>query len=56
VTRDSATALLALENVACVCGSWMVPPEQLEAEDWEGIERLAREASALAKRTDHFLP
>ncbi len=31
-------------QVLAVGGSWMAKPDLVEAEDWEGIERLAREA------------
>ncbi len=37
---------LALPNVVCVGGSWLVPPEALAAEDWSAITRLAREVTA----------
>ncbi|MFJ9628303.1 bifunctional 4-hydroxy-2-oxoglutarate aldolase/2-dehydro-3-deoxy-phosphogluconate aldolase [Streptomyces sp. NPDC101175] len=44
---DSAPEYLALPNVGCVGGSWMVPADALAARDWGRIEALAREASAL---------
>src|ERR1700761_4651638 len=47
VTRTSAPDYLALPNVVCVSGSWVAPPDMLEAGDWRGIEALAREAAAL---------
>ena len=34
---------LALENVACVGGSWLAPSSVLDEEDWESITRLARQ-------------
>jgi 2-dehydro-3-deoxyphosphogluconate aldolase/(4S)-4-hydroxy-2-oxoglutarate aldolase len=37
---------LSLDNVACVGGSWIVPPESIEQEDWETITRLAEKAVA----------
>ncbi len=40
---------LALPNVACVGGSWVVPAELIQKQDWDGIEALAAEAVALAK-------
>jgi 2-dehydro-3-deoxyphosphogluconate aldolase/(4S)-4-hydroxy-2-oxoglutarate aldolase len=43
----SAPAYLALPNVACVGGSWPLPPEAVAARDWARIEALAREAAAL---------
>ncbi len=44
---DSAADYLALPNVPCVGGSWMLPPEAVRARDWERVERLAREAARL---------
>lgn len=38
---------LALPNVVCVGGSWMVPKAAVAAGDWAAIGRLAREAAAL---------
>ncbi len=35
---------LALDNVACVGGSWMVKADMIENGQWEEIERLARAA------------
>ncbi|MGW1888825.1 bifunctional 4-hydroxy-2-oxoglutarate aldolase/2-dehydro-3-deoxy-phosphogluconate aldolase [Streptomyces sp. NPDC002004] len=43
----SAPAYLALGNVGCVGGSWMVPGTAVAAGDWGRIEALAREAAAL---------
>ena len=40
---------LALPNVACVGGSWMVPADALKAGDWQRIGDLAREAAALKR-------
>lgn len=48
VTLEKARAYLALENVLCVGGSWVAPPDKIKAGDWSGIEALAREAAALA--------
>jgi 2-dehydro-3-deoxyphosphogluconate aldolase / (4S)-4-hydroxy-2-oxoglutarate aldolase len=42
-----AKTYLALPNVICVGGSWIMPPEALAAGDWAKVEALAREASAL---------
>jgi len=44
-----APAYLALPNVACVGGSWMVPADALAARDWARIGHLAREAAALPR-------
>ncbi len=37
---------LALKNVLCIGGSWLVPNEALEAGDWQRITQLASEAVA----------
>ncbi|MFG2328318.1 bifunctional 4-hydroxy-2-oxoglutarate aldolase/2-dehydro-3-deoxy-phosphogluconate aldolase [Streptomyces sp. NPDC048604] len=43
----SAPSYLALPNVGCVGGTWMLPPDALAAKDWSRVESLAREAAAL---------
>lgn len=45
---DSAPGYLALPNVGCVGGSWMIPADAVAARDWGRIEVLAREAAALS--------
>ncbi|WP_328944938.1 bifunctional 4-hydroxy-2-oxoglutarate aldolase/2-dehydro-3-deoxy-phosphogluconate aldolase [Streptomyces sp. NBC_00250] len=47
VSLASAPAYLALPNVGCVGGTWMLPPDALAARDWARVETLAREAAAL---------
>ncbi|WP_433547908.1 bifunctional 4-hydroxy-2-oxoglutarate aldolase/2-dehydro-3-deoxy-phosphogluconate aldolase [Streptomyces sp. CA-294286] len=47
ITPASAPAYLALPNVGCVGGTWMLPQEAIEAGDWARVESLAREAAAL---------
>ncbi|MDQ1019856.1 bifunctional 4-hydroxy-2-oxoglutarate aldolase/2-dehydro-3-deoxy-phosphogluconate aldolase [Streptomyces afghaniensis] len=44
----SAPDYLALPNVACVGGSWMLPQDAVAARDWGRVEALAREAAALS--------
>ncbi|MET7699733.1 bifunctional 4-hydroxy-2-oxoglutarate aldolase/2-dehydro-3-deoxy-phosphogluconate aldolase [Streptomyces sp. NPDC005485] len=44
---DSAPEYLALPNVGCVGGSWMLPGDAVAAKDWARVETLAREAAAL---------
>ncbi|MFI1027042.1 bifunctional 4-hydroxy-2-oxoglutarate aldolase/2-dehydro-3-deoxy-phosphogluconate aldolase [Streptomyces sp. NPDC020951] len=44
---DNAPEYLALPNVACVGGSWMLPADALAARDWSRIEELARAAASL---------
>lgn len=48
ITLHNAPEFLALPNVACVGGSWLVPADALAQGDWARITRLAREAAALA--------
>jgi len=38
---------LALANVLCIGGSWMVDPKLVEAEQWDEIASLSRECMAL---------
>jgi 2-dehydro-3-deoxyphosphogluconate aldolase/(4S)-4-hydroxy-2-oxoglutarate aldolase len=51
VTNANAADYLALENVASVAGSWMIPQPLIEAGDWAGIEALARDAAALGRES-----
>jgi 2-dehydro-3-deoxyphosphogluconate aldolase / (4S)-4-hydroxy-2-oxoglutarate aldolase len=50
IDAQKAGSYLALANVACVGGSWMVAPEIISAQDFAKVEQLAREASALGRR------
>ncbi|MEV8085957.1 bifunctional 4-hydroxy-2-oxoglutarate aldolase/2-dehydro-3-deoxy-phosphogluconate aldolase [Streptomyces nigra] len=45
----SAPDYLALPNVACVGGSWMLPADAVAARDWARVEALAREAAGLGR-------
>lgn len=47
IDAAKAKAYLALENVLCVGGSWMVPASALAAGDFARIEVLAREAAQI---------
>ncbi|HTN60301.1 MAG TPA: bifunctional 4-hydroxy-2-oxoglutarate aldolase/2-dehydro-3-deoxy-phosphogluconate aldolase [Devosia sp.] len=47
INADKAKTYLALSNVICVGGSWVMPADALAAGDFKRIEALAREASAL---------
>lgn len=47
ISLASAPSYLALPNVGCVGGSWMVPSDAIAAKDWVRVERLASEAAAL---------
>lgn len=48
VSSSNAAAYLALPNVCCVGGSWVVPADLVKNKDWAGITRLAAEAVKLA--------
>lgn len=47
ISRDTAPQYLALPNVACVGGSWVVPDDAVRSGDWSRIQALARDAAAL---------
>ncbi|GHB07638.1 ketohydroxyglutarate aldolase [Streptomyces tendae] len=47
ITPASAPEYLALPNVGCVGGSWMLPKDAVAGRDWGRVETLAREAAAL---------
>jgi 2-dehydro-3-deoxyphosphogluconate aldolase/(4S)-4-hydroxy-2-oxoglutarate aldolase len=49
VTLQNAPDLLALPNVVCVGGSWLVPTVAIEQGDWSRVTRLAMETAALRK-------
>ncbi len=49
VTLQNAHEFLALPNVVCVGGSWLVPPDALAQGDWARITELARATQALKK-------
>ncbi|MES4833809.1 bifunctional 4-hydroxy-2-oxoglutarate aldolase/2-dehydro-3-deoxy-phosphogluconate aldolase, partial [Streptomyces anthocyanicus] len=48
ITPASAPEYLALPNVGCVGGSWMLPKDAIAGRDWARVEALAREAAALS--------
>ncbi len=47
VTLQNAAELLALPNVLCVGGSWLVPADALAQGDWARITQLARDTKGL---------
>ncbi|MCQ8127758.1 bifunctional 4-hydroxy-2-oxoglutarate aldolase/2-dehydro-3-deoxy-phosphogluconate aldolase [Methylomonas rivi] len=49
VNPKNAPDYLALNNVACVGGSWMAPADLVDAGDWAEITRRAAGAAALKK-------
>jgi 2-dehydro-3-deoxyphosphogluconate aldolase/(4S)-4-hydroxy-2-oxoglutarate aldolase len=49
VRADNAADYLALPNVMCVGGSWLVPRGLVAAGDWKGITELAKAAATLQR-------
>ncbi|MEU5024863.1 bifunctional 4-hydroxy-2-oxoglutarate aldolase/2-dehydro-3-deoxy-phosphogluconate aldolase [Streptomyces milbemycinicus] len=47
IDSSRAADYLALPNVGCVGGTWMLPSDVVAARDWGRVEELAREAAAL---------
>ncbi|WP_344074795.1 bifunctional 4-hydroxy-2-oxoglutarate aldolase/2-dehydro-3-deoxy-phosphogluconate aldolase [Streptomyces crystallinus] len=47
ISLASAPTYLALPNVGCVGGTWMLPRDAVGLRDWGRVERLSREAAAL---------
>ena len=50
IHAGNAVEFLALSNVACVGGSWIVPADAIKAGDWTLIEQLARAATTLTRK------
>ncbi len=49
INPESAANYLSLPNVICVGGSWVTPHGAVANKDYEYIEKLAREASAIGR-------
>ena len=49
VTLQNAPDFLALPNVVCVGGSWLVPADALAQGDWARVTQLARDTQHLKK-------
>jgi 2-dehydro-3-deoxyphosphogluconate aldolase/(4S)-4-hydroxy-2-oxoglutarate aldolase len=49
VTLQNAPDFLALPNVVCVGGSWIVPTDAMKAGDWGRITQLCLDTAALKK-------
>lgn len=47
VTQHNAPDFLALPNVVCVGGSWLVPAQALASGDWARLTQLARDTQDL---------
>ncbi|WP_404340280.1 bifunctional 4-hydroxy-2-oxoglutarate aldolase/2-dehydro-3-deoxy-phosphogluconate aldolase [Pseudoalteromonas mariniglutinosa] len=45
ISLATAPDYLALDNVICVGGTWMLDKQLIENKDWQAIESLARQAS-----------
>ena len=45
ITPDTAPFYRDLDNVGCVGGSWLTPPDAIAAHDWRRIEELAAQAT-----------
>jgi 2-dehydro-3-deoxyphosphogluconate aldolase/(4S)-4-hydroxy-2-oxoglutarate aldolase len=50
ITPETCNDYLALANVMCVGGSWLVPSDAVENERWEEVTVLAKEAVQKARR------
>lgn len=50
VTQQNATEFLALPNVVCVGGSWLVPADAVASGDWARVTALAEATKALRKK------
>lgn len=48
ITASNAAEFLALPNVVCVGGSWLVPAQAVKDKDWQLITHLARESHGLS--------
>lgn len=49
ISTANVAEFLALSNVVCVGGSWLVPRAAMDAGDWTQITALAAQAAALAR-------
>ena len=49
VTLQNASEFLALPNVVCVGGSWIVPADAMVKGEWDKITQLAKDTQALRK-------
>ena len=49
ISLTTAPEWLALPNIICVGGSWMLPADRITAGDWAAIEKLSAEAAALKR-------
>jgi 2-dehydro-3-deoxyphosphogluconate aldolase / (4S)-4-hydroxy-2-oxoglutarate aldolase len=52
LTIEDFTDYLALPNVACVGGSWLVPKAAVQSQNWQAITDIAAKTVAAAKRAN----
>ena len=50
VNLSNVADYLAVPEIVCCGGTWIVPKDALAAGDWAAIEKLASDAAALARR------
>ncbi len=50
INADNLADYLSLSNVSAVGGSWMLPADAIDNNDWERVANLAQAASALASQ------
>eukprot|EP01031_Cornospumella_fuschlensis_P044957 gene44957-54989_t len=55
VTLQNAPEFLALPNVVCVGGSWIVPADAMLKGEWDKITQLAKDTQALRKAAMNFV-
>ncbi len=46
INEDNHAEYLRQDNVFCIGGSWLAPPEKIESSDWMSIKESVRRASA----------
>ena len=49
VNRSNVGEYLAVPEIVCCGGTWIVPKDALKAGDWAAIEKLAADAAAIAR-------
>lgn len=49
IDANTAPSFLALPNVACVGGSWIVPADRIRAGDWASLQVLAEQSRGLLR-------
>lgn len=52
INANNAADFLALPNVVCVGGSWLVPADAIKKKEWQHITNLAKHSFELGSRAD----